>query len=884
MSLNRLLAAIRRFRASDIAERDLRDDLRGYVDQLTDEHVAAGIAPAEARRRALIELGGVESVEESVRAVRSGAALEQWWQDVRYALRGLRRTPAFTATVILTLGLGIGVNTSVFTVLNAALLKPVPYDRPSQLVDIGHRTHAGTAMESRAIGMSWSEIDLWRAETQLFEGIEATGRPVPQTWTGRGESINVSKFTPGLPALLGIAPRIGRVFTTEEVDERTPVIVISDSFWSRAFSRRPEVLGSSITLDGVPMTIIGVMPSAFRYGPAGGGFADAWTGLAPRRDPAVPGSVMGSPVFRLRAGLSPETALPMAQAAAERIQQAEPDATPWTPVLIPLGANRTAVRGSVQTPLTLLLAATGLVLLVACANIANLLSARSAGRRHELAMRSALGASRARLARLLLVEGAVLAALGGTMAVLLAIGTLKALLVLMPSRMLLRSGLFSVSLPEIDWRVLAFTVAATVIVTTLSALWPSIRGSRVGQLATLADANRVAGMSIERRRMSVVLQAIQVALALVLATGAGLFGASFLKIVRADLGFDPEGLLSVAAQLPAGRYKAPEAQGLLLEQALDRVRAIPGVRSATLGSPPPATGNGRFVRHGAREASGSIAIRYAGTGYFSTTGIHVVAGREFGPADTPSSTPVEIIDEAGARRLFGGESPLGQQFTYSPYAPEMTIVGVASVVAGAGFATGSESAGMYFAQSQHSRSNVTFVVRVDGDAAGILRAVEDGILSIDRDIKLTNAGPVTDYYERMDTYAIPRFYMSLISLFALMALVTAAVGLYGLLAYSVGQRQREIGVRVALGSSIPQIRWLVFAEAMRPVLAGLVMGLIGAWLATGALASFLYEVSPRDLPTFAWSAAVLLAVVLIATIGPVRRATGVDPIQALRAE
>ena len=884
MWFSRLRSALRRLWTSNDAETDLHDNVRAYADQLTDEYVASGIAPGEARRRALIELGGVASVEESVRSVRSGAALEQWWQDVRYAVRGLRRTPAFTATVIVTLGLGIGVNTSVFTVLNAALLKPVPYGRSEELVDVGHRIRAGTPMETTSFGLSWPEIALWRAESQLFQGAEATGRPTSRNWKERNELIFVSKFTPGLPALLGVSPQAGRVFAAEEVAERAPVILISDDLWSRAFERRADALGATMTLDGAPMTIIGVMPPAFRFGPAGGGLAVAWVGQDARLDPTVPGSGIASPVFRLKAGLSLDAAVPIAQAAAARIQQAMPEREPWTVALSPLASSRASVGGRVRTPLTLLLAATGLVLLVACANIANLLSARSIGRRHELTLRAALGATRMRLARLLLVEGTVIAIGGSLIAILLASGTLKALMTLMPSRMLLRSGLFSVSLPELDWRVLMFTLGATVLVTMLSALWPAVRGSNVGRLASLAEGGRVSGPTTERRRMSAVLQAVQVALALVLATGAGLFASSFSRVLGADLGFDAEGLSSVSIQLPEATYKSPESQRRAFDEVIERLRLIRGVQSVAEGNPPPATGGGRFVRSGSKEATGSLTLRSAGPGYFATAGIRLLAGREFALADTESSMPVAIVDEVGARTLFGGESPLGQRFSYSPYVPELTIIGVVNSVAGSGFATGSDAVGMYLAQRQRSSTTTTLIIRTSAPGVGLATAIQEAIGTADRDIKVTGFGPVTDYYNLMGTYATPRFYLSLISLFAMMALVTAAVGLYGLLAYSVGQRQREIGVRVALGSSLGQIRWLVFAEAMRPVLAGLVMGVLGAWLATGVLASFLYEVSPRDLPTFAWSVVVLLVVVLIATIGPIRRATGVDPIQALRAE
>ncbi len=876
--LVRLLSALRRLWSPARAERELNEEMLAYLDLLAAEYESAGVPPDEARRRARLSVGGIESVKESVRDVRAGAMVEQLVSDLRYALRTLRRTPAFAVAVVLTLGFGIGVNTSVFTVLNAVLLAPLPYERPEELVDIGHRLRAGTAMEGTAIGISSAERGLWREAAALFQGAEVSRRGVPLAWRERDVDLSVGALTAGLPALLGIEPQVGRMFTAQEVEMRAPVLVISDALWARAFDRELNVVGLDLTLAGSKLTVIGVMPASFRYGPGGSGSVDAWVGFQDGRDP----SAGTTSVFRLRTGLTLVAAQPLAEETARRIQDVHPPSEPWTPVLYPIDSERSAMRENQGTAFMLLLLATTAVLLAACANIANLFSARNAGRRHELAVRAALGATRLRLARLMLIEGIVVSILGGVIALLFASWTIDVVVALMPTR--LSAGLFSVSAPDMNWRVLTYTALLTAVVATLSALWPAVRGSGITLRPALADGSAVAGVSRERRHLSATLQTIQVVLALVLVNAAGLFGTSLFRMLTVDPGFDPQGLMTLSIELPAGPYAKADAQHLAASDALRVVRSVPGVQLAALGNSPPSTLSGRFVRSGAKDATGSLAIRYADDAYFTTTRVPLRAGRWFGPDDTSTSMPVAIIDDAAAAALFPSESPIGQRFKYSPYVPELTIIGVVGAVAASDFNTGNRRFGMYLAKSQAASRFHTFVIRTDGDEAVVLRSVRTALETWEPGIKVSRAAAVAQQYEELGTFAAPRLVLALVGLFAAMALATAAVGVYGMLAYAVGQRAREIGVRLALGSSTRGIRRLVVTDALKPVSVGLIVGGVVVWMSSSLLEAFLFNVGPRDPFVLVGSMVVLVAVSLLSTVGPVRRALRVDPIQALKAE
>ena len=887
-TLHRIVAALRRWTSGGRAERELHEDVQSYVELRADELRAAGVSDAEARRRARIELGGVAQVEEAVRQSRTGALVEQTLQDVRYALRGLRRAPGFTLTAAISLGLGIGVNIAVFVVANATLLKPLPYDHPNELVVMAHEFKDPSIQSIRVVGLSWAEVQQWRSEQRIFAGVEGVRSAEVMRWREGAADLSVWRLTAGMTALLGVQPTIGRMFTREEADRQASVVVISDAMWTTRFARSPEAVGKMLTLDDRPYEVIGVMPASFRYGPGGNGGASAWLPLAERFDPAVPRSRLTSPIFRLRSGVPIAEANRLAADAGEQMQRLQPSQQPWTPIIQPFDEAHSSSRRAMLQPLTLLLLATTAVLLVVCANMANLLTARTLAREGEMAMRAALGATRSRLARLLFVEVGVIVLIGAGAAAVFAWGALDVALFVMPDR--LKASLFTIALPAVDWRVTAFAVGLFVMASLVAGAWPAIRGSRL-----TARSTRALGASPGRRRMSAVLQAAQIATAVVLVTVAGLFANSLARTLTTDLGFDPHGLTVTIVQLPS-RYASADSQHVTFEAILDRVRSVPGVRDAAIGDPPSVGGWAEFVRDSAVDARRTVeSLKTIDAAYLNTIGLTLKAGRNVSAEDSVGSEPVVVIDERAARDLFSGESAIGRRIRYTakivnpnivnvdgPPGPWRRIVGVVSPVLGADFTTRRPFGAVYVPRPQNMSRGGALLVRSSGRSSDVTEAVKRAVVSVVPDAMTPSTAALTLPYEEM--VAAPRYYAVLVSVFAGLALVTAAVGLYGVLAYAVGQRQREIGVRVALGATLGEIRRLVIADAMRPVIAGLFGGWLVASLTTGYVASFLYGVSPRDPLTFSASGAVLLLTALVATIGPIRKATGVDPIRALRAE
>ena len=880
MLMSRWRAFLRRLLAPARAERDLDAEVRSYAAMLADELEATGASPEEAGRRARLALGGVEPIKESVRDVRAGAPLEQIWRDVTHAARGLSRSPGFAATAILTIGLGIGVNISIFSVIDTTFLKPLPYERPHELIRLGHgttpRPEPGVSVELR-----WDEVAEWREAHDIFQGVEASAVVRTRIWRERGEPIVLGGFTPGMPALLGVTPIAGRVFTPAEVRDGSPVVMIAEELWARGFDRRPDAIGARMTLGDQRLTIIGVLPTTFRYGfRLPGGQPVAWSGLGGPLQPASTNTTVIL-IMRLRSGLSLESAHERAAVVAARMQQARPEKVPWMPVLMPLDRARHGVVSDLQMPMSMLLATAGLVLLVACVNVANLLLTRGASRGRELALRAALGASRARLIRLLLAEGVVVAALGGLAAVLFAAVTLEALVAFIPARM--QVWMFQVGMPELDGRVLAFALSVTSVVALLSATWPAMSSARTALRTSIGGGHQVAGTTRERRRLSRVLQALQVGVAFLLATTAGLFATSFATLVTTDLGFDSRGLGVIGFSLPQGRYPSGESRQFAIARALDRVRATPGVVQAAIGSTPASSLYGDMVRPGGTEKIATLSVRFVGPGYFETAGIRLIAGRDFGPEDHPGSPSVAIIDDDGARRLFGDESPLGRRFSYTKAIPETTIIGVVAPVKAWNFTRPLNRVETYLPVSQGS-PQTSFILRAEHNLAATLASVRASLEVHDPAIRVTSAVAATEPYDTMETYTTPRFYLVLLSMFAVLALVTASVGLYGLLAHAVGQRRREIGVRVALGSTPRQVRSLVIREALAPVLAGIAAGGLAAWWTAGLIASLLYGIGPHDPRAFVAGAITLTVAAVFAAFVPLRRATGVDPIVALRAD
>jgi predicted permease len=879
-------ATLRRWRSPASSERDLHDEIESVAEMLADEKRAAGLSDEDARRHARAEIGGVAQVQEAVRQGRAGALIEQTWQDVRYGVRGLGRAPGFTAIAVLTLGLAMGLNTAAFSVADAAVFRPLPYDRPDSLVYI-HQVQAGDAPGAAALSgafMTRPEMASWLEPPGLFTSAAAYNLTYADTeWREQGRVIHVGHLSADMPALLGVSPLAGRTLTRDEADSAAPVLLLSEDTWRRDFNRAASAIGARVTLDDTPYTVIGVMPRAFRYGPGGDGRFDAWTGLPANVGEAgsPPGSLI--PVFRLEPGLTIETANRIATSVASRWQEGLD--SPWTPRLITLGDDRSARLDSTHRRAWLLLMMCGMVLTIACANVANLLAARSDRRWNELAMRSALGATRARIVRLLLTEGALIATLASGVALACASGLIDALFLLMPP--LERQRMFEAGVPAIDSRVLGYSLLVGALVALLASVWSARRGAG----ATMAP--RVADGTPDRRWATAVMQTAQIGLALMLVTGASLTAASFSRTVNHDLGFRPDGLGWLVVEPPANRFPTPEARGLEFERILERIRHLDGVSSAAFGQPPLQPVGNYLFRAGAPAGDVSramIDVRLRiGAGYFATVGMTLIAGRDFGPEDAATSTPVAIIDEDTARRLFGDASPIGQRVQRSPRpgTPQFTIVGVVNTASTSRFtSTPSQRlpGGAYFPLSQMLAQSpgAWLMIRSSQPIGGVLAEAARAVSSDTPGLRVVRQ-TVAGYLEAEETFSTPRFYLFLMAICGSVALCLASTGVYSVLAFSVGQREREIGVRMALGASTGRIGRLVIGDALRPVGAGLVIGTIASLLLSTYIASFLYGVSPRDPAAFIVSATVLVASALVACIGPLRRATGQDPIRAIRS-
>lgn len=876
--MRRVVAAIRRWSNSTHAESELHEDVESFAQLLADEKRAAGISSQEARRLALAEMGGVETLRETVRQARAGAAVDATWQDVRYAIRSLRRSPGFCITAVATLALGIGVSAAVFAAVDATLLKPLPYRAPSELVDIGHHVRPGGRDEMTFLGLDPPEVEFWLSAGDLIQGVEAyDGRLTAATDTDSGGPLQVARMTAGLPTLLGVSTSAGRMFSVEEAATGAPVAVITDGFWKRRFGRSPDAIGAELRIDGQRVTIAGVMSPEFRYGPGLSGLPDVWR-------PAVLGDGLLSTVFRLKPRLTGAAAQSAADAAARRWQTIHPAREPWTPELVSVDSRRAAVAKAFGNPMWVLLGMATIVLMIAAANLSNLLRVRLMARRPELALRAALGASRHRVIRFLLAEGTLVIIAGAVAAGGVAWLCIRLLITLVPPRM--SNSMFSVALPALDVRVFAFMAVALAAVLVLAVVTPIFRrSSRTSPAGVAGHESRAAGLPQFRRSAS-ILQAFQMALALLLATVALLVAGSFVRVSQTALGFNPDRLYSVSIALPRARYPDYARSQAWFAGVLARTRQMPGIEAAAFGTPPPNRNSIRLSTPDSPVRSPFGTLRTATDGYFHTAGIRLIAGREFSPEDgrfgSGGANNVAIVEQSTADALWPGESPVGKLIQYGPV-KNVRVIGEVANVAAYDFKSGKPANAVYTPLAQEFTQFATLIVRASTDQSP-LRMIQDEIRKAEPAATMTNAGLVTNYYAIMETYSAPRFYAALVVIFAVLALIVSAVGLYGLLAFGVEQRRRELGVRIALGSTISRVRRLVLGDVLRPAVLGLAVGWGAAWGLTKYLGTLLYGVSPRDPAVFVGAGAILIGVSLVAAIVPMHRATRVDPMVVLKAE
>ncbi len=861
---------------------DLRDNVGAYVDLLTDEKIAAGMAPDAARRAALLELGGVPVVTEQARDVRAGTLVTQLWQDLLYARRMIRRNPGFTMTAALTIALGIGANTAIFSVVNAVLLKPLPYHDPDRLVIVWERnTPIGKERDPVAAP---NFID-WREQNSTFEDLGAFRfRGFTLTGVEDPEQLRALSMSSGVFRVLGVDAEMGRVFSEEEEKRRDPVVVLGHQLWQRRFGGDRSVVGRSVALNGAAFTVVGVMPQSFRF--PDDSPVDLYAPIV-----FAPDDLNGrrlhtlTVIGRLGAGATLDRAATDLGVIAQRISADDATSNPQVAVV---GAHDLLVE-DVRLGLIILLATVGFVLLIACANVANLLLARAASRRREMAIRSALGASSRRLIRQTLTESLALSMIGGVAGLSLAWWLLYALVRFGPP------NLPRLDQVGIDMAVLSFVTAATLLTGVAFGIVPALQAARPRLSdATKDNGSMVVAAQVRNRGRSLLLIS-QLALSMILLASAGLMTRSLFALQNVTLGFDPANLQTAQLFLPFSRYPIDPMQfrpqttapngdskpAQFFMQVEERLKATPGVQSAGAVSALPLHPAGIdydlpvIIEGWARPRAGEepqADFRIATPGYFRAMEIPVLKGRPFLETDGPNTPPVAIINDAMARHIFSGENAIGRRLLL--YGRPREIVGVVGSVRHQGFSREPRPE-MFLPHRQFQLGGMTLVVRGRGESSSLDRAVTTAVRSADSQLVVQQPQAMTEWLSR--SVAQPRFTTLLLVGFASLALALALIGVYGVVSYTVSQRTREMGVRIALGASRSAVIGLVVRQAMALAGIGVLVGLAGAAVGTGLMTGLLFGVSTRDPATFI-AAAVLLALgSLIATCVPALRASRVAP-------
>jgi putative ABC transport system permease protein len=796
--------------------------------------------------------------------------------DLRYALRTMARNPGFTAVSVLALALGIGANSAVFTVVNSVLLEPLRFRNPDQLIVVRERNlKAGFPQFSLSPG---NYLD-YRDHNHTFSGIAAFGGTGLNLSGGsEPERLRGSRVSNEFFSVLGRAPFLGRTFSPQEGQlGSNHVVILSYGLWQRRFGGSRGVLGQTLKLNDELYTVVGVMPSDFQF-PAR---VEIWTPLAmDLQNWQQRGGHYLNGIGRLKAGSSIAAAQADLNTIAARAEKQFPQSNSgWDTTLQSL---QEAVVGRIRPAMLTLTAAVGFVLLIACVNLANLLLSRSAARRREIGIRSSMGAGRGRLIRQFLTESVLLAAIGAAAGLALAwVGT--RLLVNLSPNILPRATEIA-----LNGRALAFTAGIAVLTGILFGLAPAIHMAKTDLMAALREGSRGNAIGFRRNRLRSVLVMGEVALALVLLSGAGLLMRSFYRLQSIEPGFDPHGMLTFHTNLPAAKYKGDEPQAAFYRRALERIRALPGVEAAgaaqifplagddyilsfeQIGKPPVPVGN-----------EPSAAYYSATPGYFASLRIPIKSGRDFSQHDDAAAPPVAIISESMARQFYAGENPLGQRIRMGNGSKPAEIVGIVGDVRDQQLDTKGLPA-VYEPAAQVPFGAMYFGVRTEGDPASLISGVRAVIRDLDPELPLDAVGTVDALLST--SLSQRRFAMLLMAVFAGLALVLAMIGIYGVISYSVTQATQEIGIRMALGARRGDVLRIVFSYAGVLMAAGLALGVVAALATARLLASQLFEVKPTDPATYAAVASVLLATGLLACTIPALRAMRVDPLVALRNE
>ena len=866
--------SLRRFFRRAKWDRERREEIESYVQMETDENIARGMNGDDARVAARRKLGNGARVREEIYGMNTIAWLDTLGRDIRYALRGLRRNPTFTLIAVLTLALGIGASTAIFTVVNGVLLRPLPYPEPQRLVRLWETLPKRSIYRNVING--WNFLD-WQARTQAFESMAAiTLETINVSGEGEPFAVDGAAVTTNFFGVLRARADIGRTFTAEEgIAGRGAVAILSYGLWQSRFGGDRSVLGKKLIVNGDAATIIGVMPAAFSFPKAP---AELWLPLPIDRSAAWRGGRFLGAVARLKPGVTAEQGDADLKRVAGQLSKERPGFDQdWSAEAVPMLADTT---GDVRIALLVLLGAVGFLLLIACSNVANLFLMRGAERFREISLRETLGASMGRIVGQQLTESLLVCALASGLGLGVGQWGLKAVLRLLPE---------SASLPRmdavrLDATVLASAIALCLLTTIVFGLVPLIRAGRRDLQQSLRFRGRTASRGIRR-----AFVCIQIAMALVLSVGAGLMARSFARLAAVNPGFDTEHVIAMSLSV-AGRYPNAQARANYFDRIISEVRDAPGVESASTVEylamedesrscfTPPLEGPLPPV-----SAQPSAMFSVVGPGYFRTMGIPVERGREFDRRDRIGSPSVIVINDAFARKFYPGEDAVGKKLVvcWTQTLPNpVEIVGIVGDSRHAGMADAPEPT--IFVANLQTPAFGNLIVRAKGDPAQIARAAVAAVHKVNPDQAVARVRTLKEVVD--NSVARPRFQSALMLVFAGVALLLAAIGVYGVVAYSVGQRTTEIGVRVAVGATRADIAKLILREGALLCGIGMAAGLSAALVLTRFLTSLLYEISPGDPATLALVCAVLIASAALAIALPVRRATRVDPMTALRWE
>jgi predicted permease len=856
-------------------EAELNEELRYHLERQIEVNTAAGMSVEEARYAALRAMHGLDQRKEECRDMRRVRLIEDLWRDFRFSLRSLLKRPGFTAIALLALALGIGANTAIFSLVNAVILQPLPYRDPDRLISV-----YGTRNRSTQGSVGPTDFLDYRSQNKTFEQFAASGSmmlPMNLTGSGEPERLNASIITGNYFDTFGVRPALGRGFSLEnEKTGQDHVTVLSHAFWQTRFGGDPNIVNKTINLDGKAYEVLGVMPAEVVLPQP----AQLWVPINFDADPEMKmrNARFLRGIGRLKEGVTLDQAQTDTDLIAAQLEQQYPDSnTGWSLRLIPL---REILVGGSRTMLFILFGAVGFVLLIACANVANLLLVRAAARQKEIAMRTALGASRLRIIRQMITESLLLAIFGGALGALLAVAGVKLLVSLGEDNIPRTANV------KIDATVLAFTLLISLATGLLFGLAPAIRTMKENLVDALKDGIRGGSEATVKNRTRSLLVVFESAIAVMLLIAAGLLIRSLVALQNVDPGFDPNNVLTLRVDLPRQKYNTPEKASNFFEQLETRVAGLPGVEAVGLITDLPLSGEARDMpyRVEGRPATSDIAFvdfRRVNKNYFSAMRIPLRRGRNFTEQEVRQSDKAIVVSQAFVDSVFPNEEALGKRLIIwsgirnEPY----EIIGIVGDTRYQSL-QGEPSATMYVPTRELLFVNL--VIRTQGDPLSLVGGVRKEVNALDPDQPIAAIRPMTEWVAMSAAGA--RYRTTLLGLFALLAMILAATGIYGVMSYSVAQRTQEIGVRMALGARPLDVLKLVVRQGMMLALIGVIVGLAGALALTRVMSSLLFGVTERDPITFVAVAALLIVVAFISCFVPAHRATRVDPLIALRCE